>query len=34
MWDTFCVLISVACFAAAIFYVHACDLLRKERKHG
>jgi hypothetical protein len=34
MWDTFCVLISLACFAAAVSYVRACALLRGEREHA
>ena len=34
MWDTFCVLISLACFSAGVLYVRACALLRGERDHA
>lgn len=34
MWDTFCVLITLACFALGVFYVRACAALRGEREHG
>lgn len=30
MWDTLCVLISLACFAAGVLYVHACERLKGE----
>lgn len=34
MWDSLCVLLSLACFAAAVLYVHACALLKGENKNG
>ena len=34
MGDTFCVLITLACFATGVLYVRACALLRGERDHA
>lgn len=34
MWDTLCVLITLACFASGVFYVRACALLRGGREHA
>jgi hypothetical protein len=35
MWDTLCVVITVACFSAAVLYVHSCARLFKgERNRG
>lgn len=33
MWDLLFVVISFACFASGVLYVHACEWLKGDRKN-